>query len=98
MTHIDDWLDNPNTSPTETMVLVKEWLEHFRRPVIKIDRAWLRARKLFCIYKDGKRYRCIGCSRMGDVWLTENFELEHGYDLRVDIADCANWDIIHNVK
>lgn len=27
----------------------------------------LAERKLFCTYKDGKRYRCIGCSRMGDV-------------------------------
>ncbi len=93
MTHIDDWLDDPTTAPTETMALVKKWLEHFRRPAADRDYAWLRARKLFCTYTDGKRYRCIGCSRMGDVWLTEHFERENGYDLRIDIADCSGWEV-----
>ena len=55
MTHIDDWLDDPTTGPAD----VKEWLEHFRRPAIDKDHAWLRARKLFCTY-NGKRYRSLG--------------------------------------
>lgn len=96
--HIDDWLDDETTAPTETMRLVKEWLEHFRRPAIKKDSAWLRARKLFCTYKDGNRYRCIGCSRLGDVWLTAHFERDHGYDLRIDILDCSNWEVVPNYK
>lgn len=96
MTHIDDWLDDPATAPNETMLLVKEWLEHFRRPAIDKDHVWLRARQLFCTYKDGKRYRCIGCSRMGDVWLTEHFEKENGYDLRIDVADCSDWALTNN--
>lgn len=87
MTHIDDWLDDPATGPAD----VKEWIEHFRRPAGHKDYKWLNERKLFCTYKDGKRYRCIGCSRMGDVWLTEHFERETGYDLRIDIADCTDW-------
>ena len=90
MTHIDDWLDDPTTGPAD----VKEWLEHFRRPAMHKDYKWLNARKLFCTYKDGKRYRCIGCSRMGDVWLTEHFERENGYDLRIDIADCTDWEVV----
>ena len=94
MLHIDDWLDDPTTGPAD----VKEWLEHFRRPAIETDHAWLRARQLFCTYKDGKRYRCIGCSRMGDVWLTEHFERENGYDLRIDIADCTGWEVVSNVE
>ena len=92
MLHIDDWLDDPATGPAD----VKEWLEHFRRPAIDKDHAWLRARQLFCTYKDGKRYRCIGCSRMGDVWLTANFDRENGYDLRIDIADCTDWEVVSN--
>lgn len=40
MTHIDDWLDDPTTGPTD----VKEWLEHFRRPAIDKDYKWLSAR------------------------------------------------------
>lgn len=93
MTHIDDWLDDPTTGPAD----VKEWLEHFRRPAMNKDHAWLRARQLFCTYKDGKRYRCIGCSRMGDVWLTKHFERENGYDLRIDIAECTDWEVTPNV-
>lgn len=93
MTHIDDWLDDPETGPAD----VKEWLEHFRRPAIDKDHAWLRARKLFCTY-NGKRYRCIGCSRMGDVWLTEHFERENGYDLRIDIDGCTDWEVTPNLN
>jgi hypothetical protein len=90
MTHIDDWLDDETTWPED----VKEWLEHFRRPAVKKDHKWLSDRKLFCTYKDGKRYRCIGCSRMGDVWLTENLEREYGYDKRIDINDCSDWQVV----
>jgi len=92
--HIDDWLDDPTTGPAD----VKEWLEHFRRPAIDKDYKWLAARKLLCTYKDGKRYRCIGCSRMGDVWLTKHFERENGYDLRIDIEDCTDWEVTPNVE
>lgn len=90
MTHIDDWLDDPATGPA----YAKEWLEHFRRPEMDKNYEWLNERKLFCTYKDGRRYRCIGCSRMGDVWLTEHFERENGYDLRIDIADCTDWEMV----
>ena len=93
MPHIDDWLDDPATGPAD----VKEWLEHFRRPAIEKDYKWLAARKLFCTY-EGARYRCIGCSRMGDVWITKHFERENGYDDRVDIADCTGWEVVSNVE
>ena len=93
MPHIDDWLDDPATGPAE----VKGWLEHFRRPAIDKDYKWLAERKLFCTY-NGKRYRCIGCSRMGDVWLTEHFERENGYDLRIDIDGCTDWEVVPNAK
>ena len=86
MTHIDDWLDDPNISEP----LAKEFLEHCRRPAIDKDMKWLAEHPLFCDYA-GLRYRCIGASRMGDVWLTHHFERTHGYDLRVDVADCYNW-------
>lgn len=90
--HIDDWLDDEATGPEG----IKEWLEHYRKPAVYKDYGWLRGRQLFCTYKDGKRYRCTGCSRMGDVWLTENFSIENGYDLRVDIADCTDWVITYD--
>lgn len=46
--------------------------------------------KLFCQYK-GKRYRCTGASRMGDVWLAEDFSRDSGYDLRVNVGECSDW-------
>lgn len=93
-THVDDWLDDPATGPSD----VKEWLEHFRRPAYRQDRAWLGARVLLCTYKDGARYRCVGCSRMGDVWLSAKHDRENGYDLRVDIDDCTDWVVIPTIQ
>lgn len=46
--------------------------------------------KLFCDF-EGWRYRVTGCSRMGDVWLTTNFEQETGYERRVLVEKCSNW-------
>lgn len=91
--HIDDWLDERHANPPETggEKHALEWLEHFRRPAVAQDRAWLAEHPLFCTYKDGKRYRCIGASRLGDVWLTSDFSRTHGYDMRIDVADCSEW-------
>jgi hypothetical protein len=97
MTHIDDWLDEPATNETEKQKQVKEWLEHYRRPAAYKDHKWLSARVLLCDY-EGKRYRCIGCSRMGDVWLTTNFEAEYGYEKRIDVTGCSNWEVRQNAK
>ncbi len=88
MTHIDDWIDD-STGSSE----VKEWFEYFRRPAIEKDFIWLRKRQLFCTYKNGQRYRCIGCSRLGDIWLTSHFDRENGYDMRVNVDDCSDWEI-----
>lgn len=88
MTHIDEWLDEPAKDESER--LAKEWLEHFRRPAVRKDYEWLGARVLSCEYR-GERYRCIGASRMGDVWLTKDFSRAYGYDLRVGVSNCAAW-------
>jgi len=71
-------------------MLAKAWFNQFCKPAMDKDQKWLTENKLFCMYK-GKKYRCIGASRLGDVWLTEHFEREFGYDLRVDVADCSYW-------
>lgn len=90
MKHIDDWLDEPTTDPTLT--LVKEWLEHFRRPAIEKDHQWLNARVITCVY-DGKHMRCIGASRLGDVWLTYDLSRINGYDKRISVEDCTEWQV-----
>jgi hypothetical protein len=88
MMHIYDWIDLPAKDDGET--LAKTWFNQFCKPAMDKDRKWLSEHKLFCTYK-GKKYRCIGASRLGDVWLTEHFERENGYDLRIDVADCSDW-------
>lgn len=89
MTHIDDWLDSHQpTYPGE--LFAKEFLEHARRPAIDQDHKWQAEHPLYCTY-DGKRYRCTGASRLGDVWLASDLGRTSGYDLRVDVAQCSRW-------
>ena len=51
---------------------------------------WISPYKLFCDYKS-KKYRCTGASRLGDIWLTEDFNRDTGYDIRVNVEECSNW-------
>ena len=92
--HIDDWLDTPATDDAEKWA--KEFLEHCRRPAIDKDHAWLAANPLFCTYK-GERWRVLGASRLGDVWLTKHFERVNGYDIRPDVDECSEWAKTPNV-
>jgi hypothetical protein len=87
--HIDDFLDT-NLDPE--LAHVREWFEHARAPAIVMDRAWLAKHRLFCSYQ-GRRYRCTGASRLGDVWLAADHGRIHGYDLRVDVSECCDWAI-----
>ena len=67
-------------------------LNHFRLPAaLQMDfDPFMKRHKLFCTYA-GKRYRCTGASRLGDVWLASDFHRESGYDLRVDAEECSAW-------
>lgn len=87
--HVDDFIDGEFGKHKYA-----RWvLNYFRMPaVLKNDfHEFMQPHKLFCDY-DGKRYRCTGASRLGDVWLAKAFERHAGYDLRVDVADCSNWN------
>jgi len=46
--------------------------------------------KLFCTW-GGERYRCTGASRLGDVWLTKDFNQDIGYQRRINVKDCSEW-------
>jgi hypothetical protein len=91
--HVDDWLDTPSKPSDTKEAYAKFFLEYKRRPAWQIMafEPWMKQFKLFCLY-EGTRYRVTGASRMGDVWLTLNFFQEHGYELRVNVAKCSNWD------
>ena len=91
-THVYDWLDqhlaNPPSDPN--LAYAVSWLDEFTRPAVIKNLRWLRENKLFVQYKE-KLYRCTGASRLGDVWLTEDFEQESGYSLRVNVDDLSGW-------
>ncbi len=86
MTHIDDWVYNHhNPSYPRWMFL------HFRLPshLQFLAKEFIQS-KLFCKYK-GKTYRVTGASRFGDVWVTEDYEEDTKYQLRVDVDECSDW-------
>lgn len=91
MPHIDEWIDEPcsSTSPEAYAKFVflymrtHAWMQDAFRP-------WMSQFKLFCTFQ-GKRFRCTGASRLGDVWLTEDFEKSRGYEHRVDVDECSDW-------
>lgn len=88
MTHIDDWLDTDSENENEEFA--KNFFEHCRRPAIEKDHEWIHTHVLLCDYQ-GKTFRAIGASHMGDIWLTKSLISSAGYELRVDVADCTNW-------
>lgn len=45
--------------------------------------------KLFATYND-KRYRVVGASRLGDIWLTTDFSSD-SYQVRVSILEVSKW-------
>ena len=90
MKHVDEFIDFPPDD--EAGRYAAFCLLHFRLPAIcqSAFKQWTKDFTLFCTYK-GKRYKVTGASRMGDIWLAEDFTRETGYDLRVDLAECSEW-------
>lgn len=91
MAHVEDFItDQTRTDPNEVYA---RWLfTYFRLPAYMLSMLWpmMRDHKLFCTY-DGKRYRVTGASRLGDVWITKNFDKDVGYDMRVLVDECSEW-------
>ena len=92
--HIDDWLGR--SAKDEGEKWAKEFLGKFRRPAIEKCDGWIEKHALFCTY-NGERWRVLGASRLGDVWLTKHFERVNGYDIRPDVDDCSEWSKTPNV-
>ncbi len=88
--HVDDFTDDYKSDPYACFVFTL-----FRLPAGLACRVtkWTEQYKLYCDF-EGKRWRCIGASRMGDVWLTENLDSAGDgfpYQRRIDAGDCSNW-------
>lgn len=93
--HVDEWLDEPTTFTgveADNLNYAKFVLEFARMPAFKKMqyKQWTQQFELYCTYQ-GNRYRVNGASRMGDVWLCEDFSKANGYDIRVMPGECSNW-------
>lgn len=87
MTHVDDFVDDYESDPYARWMLLLFRLPAIHKPLVdKFVNT-----KLFCTY-GAKRYRVTGASRLGDVFLIADFKINYGYDLRVDVDDCSNWN------
>lgn len=92
--HVYEWLENFNKEECKDEALLKLWeFLDFRTR----DTMWQWKNKhlkptykLFCKFKD-KKYKINGASRLGDMWLSKDYNSTEGYDLRVDISDCRNF-------
>lgn len=86
--HVDEFIDDPKEDAYARWVFM-----YFRfSAVFQRDfKIFWEGHKLFCNYRD-RRWRVTGASRMGDVWLTEDFSQETGYQKRVFIEYCSHWD------
>jgi len=79
---------------SEPNVNYARWvLDYFTMSAIcKMDfEPFMKDNKLFCQF-EGKTYRVTGASTLGDVWLTANYEQDTGYQKRVSVNDCSNWN------
>lgn len=92
--HVDEFIDfgSMMIEPPENEDYARWVLNYFRHPAILKNafKPFMKEHKLFCEYKN-KKYRVIGASRLGDVWLTSNFEAENGYEHRICVDECSNW-------
>jgi len=93
--HVDEFIEEMEGPATPEMgnVVYARWFFLLARLPAFMQmqfEPWIQQYKLFCTF-EGKRYRCTGASRMGDVWLAKDFERRQGYDLRVDLVKCTHW-------
>ena len=93
--HVDDFVRDMgfDDKPEHGDAMYARWLlMHWRLPAYMKHNfhRFIADKQLFCTH-GGIRYRCTGGSRMGDVWLTTNFNQDTGYEKRVNVEDCTEW-------
>ena len=87
--HIDEYIDDYETCP------IASWffqLHRFPATLIFKFEEQIKRETLFCRYK-GKVHRAVGCSSMGDVWLTTKLSVKSSnqYQIRCDISECSDF-------
>ena len=96
--HIDDWLDQVTTTSISLgEKMARAFLEYKRLPAWKqmLYDPMYNDLAIFCQYKL-ERYRCVGASRLGDIWLSKNYKDRYGYSLRVYVDEVSNWTFIRS--
>lgn len=92
--HIDDFLDDMLALIDRPELNYVHFLcSHWRKSatVYSAHEPYMRQFKLFADY-EGKTWRVIGCSSMGDIWLTSKYDHDSGYELRVQ----PNFELFSN--
>lgn len=93
--HVDEFVSDMGHEDKPDMgdAMYARWfLMHARLPAymaMNFSR-FMKDKKLFCTFR-GERWRCTGGSRLGDVWLTKDFDREVGYEMRVYPNNCCQW-------
>lgn len=88
--HVDEFTDEFGGDPA---IRYARWFFFLARLAAVYKGDWhpqISQYELYCKYQ-GKQYRVTGASRMGDIWLSEDFKRTVGYDHRVNVAECSSW-------
>lgn len=93
MLHVDEFIDGTKKighTPEENYARFVLMLFRLNASLKAAFDVHIKQFKLFCVYENVK-YRVTGASRMGDVYLTRDYNQEIGYQKRVDVAECSQW-------
>lgn len=88
--HIDEFIDSDETDKGASWFFM---LARFPARHQSKFAEYIGKYELYCKY-NGDRYRVTGASRLGDVWLSNDFGRSAGYDLRVNVDDCDDWLLV----
>lgn len=90
--HVDAWLDSPVSPESRAEAAARLVCEVSRMPAWKSMIYQCFMPSVTCEY-EGSRYRLIGASRFGEVYLTHVSAQSMGYTHRVAITSCTNWEV-----
>jgi hypothetical protein len=93
--HVDEFIDDYQYNTQE--LKDARFFLHLHRLSSSLQSAFrkhINDYQLFCDH-EGIRYRVTGASRMGDIWLREDHTQDTGYDKRVYIDKCENFELIN---
>ncbi len=97
VTHIDDFIDDYRNKEHYARWFFA--LCRFPAALQGVFRPWTKDYELYCTWRD-ERWRVVGCSRMGPIWLKSPTVAKPGtqtwdgafYDIGgADVAECSEW-------